>query len=63
MPLLLGPLTVEAFAIVLYNVTEISHLQSVVPDRILGRMSFCFLWLVFSPVRAIHAAPVLEADA
>lgn len=47
----------------LYNVTEISHLQSVVPDRILGRMSFCFLWLVFSPVRAIHAAPVLEADA
>ena len=100
-PLLLGPLTVEAFAIVLFNVTGISYIQSVVPDRILGRMTasrrfvvwgtipigsviggvlassiglretlavgavgatFCFLWLVFSPFRAIHAAP-LEADA
>ena len=47
----------------LYNVTGISYLQSVVPDRILGPMSFCFLWLVFSPSRAIHAVPVLEADA
>ena len=34
-----GPLTVEAFAIVLYNVTAISYVQSVVPDRILGRMT------------------------
>ena len=101
-PLLLAPLTVEAFAIVLYNVTGISYVQSVVPDRILGRMtasrrfvvwgtipigsviggvlatsiglretlvvgavgaSFCFLWLVFSPFRAIHGVPALEADA
>ncbi len=101
-PLLLGPLTVEAFAIVLFNVTGISYIQSVVPDRILGRMTasrrfvvwgtipigsvlggvlataiglretivvgavgatFCFLWLVFSPFRAIHSAPALEADA
>jgi MFS family permease len=101
-PLLLGPLTVEAFGIVLFNVTGISYVQSVVPNRILGRMtasrrfvvwgtipigsviggvlassiglretimvgaigaSVCFLWLVFSPFRAIHAAPALEADA
>jgi MFS family permease len=102
LPLLLGPLAVEAFAIVLFNVTGISYIQSVVPDRILGRMTasrrfvvwgtipigtvlggvlasaiglretilvgalgatFCFLWLVFSPFRSIHAAPALEDDA
>ena len=101
-PLLLGPLAVEAFAIVLFNVTGISYIQSVVPNRILGRMTasrrfvvwgtipigtilggvlataiglretilvgalaatFCFLWLVFSPFRSIHAAPALEGDA
>lgn len=101
-PLLVGPLTVEAFGIVLFNVTGISYVQSAVPDRMLGRMTasrrfvvwgtipigsvvggvlaaslglretlavgavgatFCFLWLLFSPFRGIHAAPALEADA
>jgi len=99
---LLGPLLVEAFAIVLFNVTGISYVQAVVPDRLIGRMTasrrfvvwgtiplgsvaggalasviglretimvgaigatFCFLFLLFSPFRSIHAAPALEADA
>ncbi|MBA2463288.1 MAG: hypothetical protein H0V45_16255 [Actinobacteria bacterium] len=49
-PLLLGPLTVEAFAIVLFNVTGISYVQSVVPDRMLGRMTASRRFVVWGTI-------------
>ena len=49
-PFLLGPLVVEAFAIVLFNVTGISYVQAVVPDRILGRMTASRRFVVWGTI-------------
>ena len=49
-PLLLGPLVFEAFAIVLFNVTGISYVQAVVPDRILGRMTASRRFVVWGTI-------------
>ena len=49
-PLLLGPLVFEAFAIVLFNVTGISYVQAVVPDRMLGRMTASRRFVVWGTI-------------
>jgi MFS family permease len=46
----LPPLIVEAFAIVLFNVTGISYVQAVVPDRILGRMTASRRFVVWGTI-------------
>jgi MFS family permease len=48
--LLLAPLLLEAFAIVLFNITGISYIQAVVPDRILGRMTASRRFVVWGTI-------------
>jgi MFS family permease len=47
---LLAPLVFEAFGIVLFNVTGISYVQVVVPDRILGRMTASRRFVVWGTI-------------
>jgi MFS family permease len=48
--LVLPPLTLEAFGIVLFNVTGISYVQAVVPDRVLGRMTASRRFVVWGTI-------------
>ena len=50
LPLLLAPLVVQAFGIVLFNVTGISYVQAVVPDRLLGRMTASRRFIVWGTI-------------
>ena len=49
-PLLLAPLVVQAYGIVLFNVTGISYVQAVVPDRMLGRMTASRRFIVWGTI-------------
>jgi MFS family permease len=62
-PLLLAPLVIEAFAIVLFNVTGISYIQSVVPDRMLGRMTASRRFVVWGtiPLGAVAGGALASA--
>jgi len=49
-PFLVASQILVAFGVVLYNVTAISYMQAVVPDRMLGRFNATRRWLVWGTI-------------